>query len=190
MKNPLADKILFLKVKSQDPEAYGRFYDLYVNRIYRFIFFKVNSSAEAQDITSEVFLKCWQYIKEGKEIKNLNSFVYIIARNKVIDFYRQKSRETTSSINDPDAPEIMDEAKDLLLKQMQDSDLESVLAGMSHLKDEYKEVVVLRFMDELSIGEMAEILNKTQGSVRVLLHRALKALKENVNEQPGNNTKD
>lgn len=181
MKNPLSQQILFLKVKNQDPEAYGQFYDLYVKRIYRFIYFKVNSVSDSQDITSEVFLKLWQYLREGKEIKNLNAFIYIVARNLVVDFYRQRRQEALS-INDDKAPEIIDGRSDILKEQMVDSDLQATIKGMDRLKDEYKEAIILKYFDELSISEIAEILNKSKGAVRVLLHRALKALKDNINE--------
>ena len=184
MKNPLTRKILFLKVINQDPEAYGQFYDLYVTRIYRFVFFKINSVAETQDITSEVFLKLWQYIREGKKIQNLNAYVYMIARNSVIDFYRQKSRQT-----EPIADEhynIPDEQKDALKQQITDNDLSDTLKGLENLKDEYKEVIILKYLDELSISEIAEVLGKSSGAVRVTLHRAMKALKENISAQGGN----
>lgn len=184
MHNPLAKKILFLKVKNQDPEAYGQFYDVYVAKIYRFIFFKVNSAPDAQDLTSEVFLKLWQCIKEGKEIRNLNAFIYMIARNSVIDFYRQRTKDRESvSLNDNDAGDIKDEKKDLWQEKMLSSDMESILKGLERLKDEYKEVIILRFLDDLSISEMGQILNRSNGSIRVLLHRATKALKENLNER-------
>ena len=182
MKNPLNLKILFLKVKNQDPEAFGQFYDLYVTRIYRFIFFKVNSISDAQDITSEVFLKLWQCIKDGKEIKNLNAFTYTIARNSVIDFYRQNNK-FEEQIKD-DHVNIPDEEKDLLKKQIMDSELSDVLKGIDHLKDEYKEVIILKYLDELSISEIAQVLVRSKGAVRVLLYRATKALKENISSHP------
>ena len=180
MNNPLKKKILFLRVKGQDKEAYGQFYDLYVSRIYRFIFFKINSVSDAQDLTSEVFLKLWQYLREGREITNLNSFTYMIARNSVVDFYRSKNHKIHESIETEELAQVADEKSDLMSQQIQGGQIDEVLKGLSGLKDEYKEVVVLRFLDELSIGEIAEVLGKNKGAVRVLIHRALKALKENI----------
>jgi len=178
MRNPLSQKILFLKVKNQDSEAFGQFYDLYVTRIYRFIFFKVNSVSDAQDITSEVFLKLWQCVKNGREIRNLNAFIYTIARNSVIDFYRQ-SRKPEEQIADEHS-HIPDEQRDILRQQIMDSQLSDVLKGLENLKDEYKEAIILKYLDELSISEIADILGRSKGAVRVLLHRAIKALKENI----------
>lgn len=182
MKAIFSDQILFLKVIKQDPEAYGQFYDLYVAKIYRFIFFKVNSASDAQDLTSETFLRLWQYLKEGKEIKNLNSFVYTIARNLVIDFYRRRAKHEQESIDLEEIHQIPDKT-DFLHQQEVDAQLQGVLRGLDKLKDEYREVIVLRFLNELSIGEVSSVINKSGGSVRVLLHRALKALKESINEQ-------
>jgi len=176
MKNPLIEKILFLRVKNKDHEAYGQFYDLYVERIYRFIFFKVNSEEDAKDLTSEVFLKTWQYLKADKPIKNLNAFVYMVARNSVIDFYRSKSKkeiteEFVSNIADNDL------ASRLLDKQLADSETAELLTALKTLKEEYREAITLYYLDELNIKEISLILQKSPGAVRVLIHRALNALK-------------
>jgi RNA polymerase sigma-70 factor (ECF subfamily) len=182
MKNPFADKILFLRVQNKDHEAYGRFYDLYVDKIYRFVFFKINSVEDAKDLTSEVFLKTWQYIKDDKAIKNLNAFVYMVARNCVIDFYRQRSRKDQSEEAISEAHFNISE-NNLLLKQMADSETSEVIAALSQLKDEYREAIVLRYLNELSAKEMSQILGKAPGAVRVLLYRALNALKSAISNK-------
>lgn len=179
MKNPLSQQLLFLKVKNKDPEAYGKFYDLYVERIYRFIYFKVGSQAEAQDLTSEVFLKLWQHLKDDRDIKNINSFIYVIARNSVIDYYRQRSTKQEKERPHEEGNDPSDEGG-LAASQSAKFDLQLILKGLENLKNEYKEVIILRFIDELSIGEIAEITKKSRGSIRVIIHRALKTLKENL----------
>lgn len=181
MNNPLSDKILFLQVKNKDKEAFGKFYDLYATRIYRFIFFKVNTEHDAQDLTSEVFLKLWQSIKSDAEIKNLNSYVYGIARNTIIDFYRSGIKKE-DSIDKEKYIDLPDMRKNQLQEQIKDSDLTNVLVNLKELKDEYKEVIVFRFLDEMSIGEIADIIKKSKGATRVLIHRALKALKKNIKD--------
>ncbi len=179
MNNPIANKILFLRVINKDHVAFGQFYDIYVDKIYRFVYFKVNSEDDAKDLTSEVFLKTWQYIKADKAIKNLNAFIYMVARNCVIDFYRARSRKTENE-------EIISEthfniAEDsLLLKKMNDSEVAAVLVALSALKEEYREAIILHYLDELSVKEMSHILEKSPGAVRVLLYRALNALKSAV----------
>jgi RNA polymerase sigma-70 factor (ECF subfamily) len=183
MKNPIADKILFLRVKNKDHEAYGRFYDLYVERIYRFVYFKVSSVDDAKDLTSEVFLKLWQYIKDGKPIHNLNALTYMIARNCVIDFYRARARrdENEEKVADEHIT-IIDDEGDILIQKIKDAEMAEVLATLKKLKDEYREVIVLRYLDELSIKEISKILDKSPGSVRVLLYRALNAIKTTIKQ--------
>ncbi|OGY46661.1 MAG: hypothetical protein A3J65_04685 [Candidatus Buchananbacteria bacterium RIFCSPHIGHO2_02_FULL_45_11b] len=179
----ITDKLLLLKLKKKDPDAFAQLYDLYLTPIYRFIYFKVSTRQDAEDLTSEAFLKIWQYITESEEeIENLRALLYRIARNLVIDFYRQKAR--AAFVRDEEVLEnIADEKQQNLLSQI---DVEIGLNGIQkvlrQMKDEYREVIVLRFIDELSISEMAKILNKSKGSIRVLLHRALKVAKKISNQ--------
>lgn len=182
MKNPLVEQILFLRVKNKDHQAYGQFYDLYVERIYRFIYFKINSEDDAKDLTSEVFLKTWQYIKDDRSIKNLNAFIYMVARNCVIDFYRSRSRkeENEDFISDTQADLP---SNDLLNQQIKEFEVAEVLKALAELKDEYREVVVLHYLDELSTREIAQILQKSPGAVRILVYRALNALKNSINKK-------
>src|SRR3989344_2143089 len=96
----LKQKIFLIRLRYRDADTFAKFYDEYVGRIYRFVLFKVSSVQEAEDITSEVFLKAWEYLgKKDIEIKNLNSFIYQIARNLVIDYYRSRARRGTVSID-------------------------------------------------------------------------------------------
>ncbi|MBU1179498.1 RNA polymerase sigma factor [Patescibacteria group bacterium] len=176
--NDIKEKYLLFRAKSfNDTEAYGQIYDRYVERIYRFIFFKVGSKADAEDITSEAFLKTWQYIKEGKPIKNLNAFLYAVARNLVVDHYRTQARkyDTEEGI----VGDIRSDAN-IAGKMELKSDAEQILRAMRTLKDEYCEVIVLRFLDDLSIGDIAKIIDKTSNNTRVLVHRALGALKKSL----------
>ena len=95
MTGKISEKILLYKVQTKkDPEAYAKLYDLYVKRIYRFVFFKVSSEVEAEDITSDVFLKAWNYLNANKEVKSFSGLLYRMARNAVIDLYRAKSNST------------------------------------------------------------------------------------------------
>jgi len=182
MNNPIANKILFLRVQNKDHEAFGQFYDLYVDKIYRFIFFKVNSAEDAKDLTSEVFLKTWQYIKNDKAIKNLNAFIYMVARNCVIDLYRQRARKGDNEEFIGEANLALPGGDNQLLKHIRQAELAEALKALSVLKDEYREVIVLHYLNELSAREISQILDKSPGAVRVLLYRALNALKSTINK--------
>ncbi|MFA5187863.1 MAG: RNA polymerase sigma factor [Patescibacteria group bacterium] len=181
--NIFKEKYLLFRAKNKDSEAFARVYDFYVDRIYRFVFFKINRPDEAQDITSEVFLKTWQYIIDGKKINNLNALFYKIARNLVIDHYRKASAQDVSLENiKADAEEIKELADEQINKIDKKIQVEKIEEKLRGLKDDYREIIILRYIEDLSIGQIAEIVEKKKGAVRVILYRALNALKDLMGE--------
>ncbi|HTW96164.1 MAG TPA: RNA polymerase sigma factor [Candidatus Methylomirabilis sp.] len=181
------DKKLLFRVKNKDKDAFIGAYDLYVDDIYRFICFKVGNNEEAKDLTSAVFLKVWNYAQSQglDESKSLRAFIYKTARNSVIDHYRQ-AREAEFQLDDEtgnNAGLWADESQDLIKQAELLSDLELVKKGLNKLKEEYREIILLRFVDELSFGEIAEITGKNTGTVRVIAFRALQALKDLLEEK-------
>jgi len=161
-------------------KKFSKIYDQYINRIYRFIFFKVNSQEIAEDLCSETFLRCWEKFRENQSrIENPQAFLYQIARNLVIDHYREKGRTQTVSA---DCVPIIDPGTSLEEKTFLNSDLEVIKAALVNIKGEYQEVITWHYIEDLSIAEIVKLLNKSEGAVRVTLHRALKALKKEVGE--------
>lgn len=176
------DKKLFFRVKKKDKDAFIEAYDLYADDIYRFVFFKIGHEEEAKDLTSAVFLKVWNYAQSRglDESKSLRAFIYKTARNLIIDHYRQL-RETEARLDDAEKvlEEMLTDEKQDLEKQSEIlSDMNLIKEGLSQLKDEYREIILLRFVDELSFAEISEVTGKAAGNVRVLTFRALQALKE------------
>jgi len=163
-----------------------KLYDECAPRIYRFIFLKVNSAEDSEDLTSEAFFKFWQSIKNrgkglnSRKINNPRAMIYRIANNLVIDFYRKKSR--TELILDPEDSVLakIKDRSDLGTKARMDSDMEGVRKALSHLKDEHQSVIVWRYLDELSNKEISQILGKSEGATRVIVHRAMSALKKRL----------
>jgi RNA polymerase sigma-70 factor (ECF subfamily) len=178
-KHSLQEKYLIFRIKHRkDPDAYARLYDFYVERIFRFIRFKVRSVEEAEDICSEVFLKTWQYIRSaGKRVDNVNALLYRMARNAVIDAYRKKQRQDVQLSDAERFSEIMAERT---LEEEVDRKIEvkNIENYLDRLKDEYREAIILRYIEDFSIGEIAEILQKTKSNVRVILHRAVERLRK------------
>ena len=180
MSNFLTEKILLYRIfTKKDPEAYTELYDLYVQRIYRFVFFKVSSHENAEDITSEVFLKAWQFLisnsSEQPEIKSFSGLLYKIARNSIIDFYRARAAKGETALDEN--IEVSDEGK-WFAELEQKIETEKIIVAIKKMKQEYQEVLTLKYVDELDISEIAEITGKGNVAVRVTLHRALKKLKE------------
>ncbi len=186
MKQKIKDKILLLRLKHQrDPETFSRVYDDHIDQIYRFVLFKVSSKEIAEDITSEVFLKTWQYIQDrSKEIGDIRAFLYRIARNLVIDFYRERAKNSTIPLDENFIN--LPNKEDIRITVEQKDSLEEIYRAMRKLKNEYQEVLLLRFVDELSTSEIASVLEKKRGAVRVLLSRAERALKNIMNDSRKN----
>lgn len=182
----LQDKILFAKLKARDQDAFMQAYDIYVDKIYRFIFYKVGNSDDAQDLSSAVFLKAWNHVQQNSltDFKTLPALFYRIARTTVIDHYRKRSNQDESlSLDDPEHElDLPDESHNLPAQFDLAADLQIINEKLPELKEEYREIIVLRFVDELSINEIAEVLEKNKGNVRVLLFRALAALRELLGE--------
>lgn len=161
-------------------QIFSQIYDNHIEKIYRFIFLKVSSQEIAQDLCSETFLRAWQSFKQdSNKIDNPQAFLYQIARNLVVDHYREKARTKIVSI---DYVPIIDPGQDLEKKTFQDSDLETIKANLADLKQDYQEMIIWHYIDDLSIPEIAKIINKKEGTARVSLHRALKALKNKIEE--------
>lgn len=179
------EKLILKRALAGKKEAFSEIYDFYVIRIFRFIYLKTSSKETAEDLASEVFLKYWKRIKKGMEDESLGeviandktrSFLYKIARNLIIDFYRKKELPTVE-IDSDIKDKIQDQKQDILAYINAKQEVEEMMEALRKLKNEYCEIIILRYVEELSILEIAEIIGKSSGSVRVQLHRATKALK-------------
>ncbi len=176
MRRYFNEKLLLFRIRQGDTEAFGEMYDHFSEKIYRFVYLKLPTGQDAEDITAEVFLKSWQYLREEKKIKNIQAFVYQVARNLVIDFYRRRGT-AVESIDENEI--VIADRTDLTLEEKMElrSDMEAIEAALRQLKDAYREVIVLHYLNELSLKEVAAVTRKRPGATRVLLHRGMKALK-------------
>ena len=182
----IKDQSLLSRLKNDNKEAFIEAYDLYVNEIYRFVFFKIGSKEEAEDITSAVFLKTWNHIQETEKLieKTLKALLYKIARTTIIDHYRKTSNQVNFSIDDEEKGfDVIDEKQNIEESFQINQDIDLVQSKLQELKDEYREIILLRYINELSIEEIAEQIGKSKGNVRVLTHRALKALSDLLAEE-------
>lgn len=191
------DRQLLSRLKRRDKEAFIQAYDENVKELNRFIYFKVGNRDEADDLTSLIFLKAWNYIqtKNLLEAKTLRALLYKIARNAIIDYYREKSARPElsfeSNLNEDgelrDSEEFISDDKNNKEELERTIDAKKELALVEKclplIKEEYRELIIMRFINDLSLEEIADINQKSRGSIRVSLHRALKALKELVEEE-------
>ena len=158
-------------------KTFNKIYNQYIEKIYRFIFLKVNSQEVAEDLTSETFLRVFESLKNQEKIENPQAFLYRIARNLVTDYYREKRK---TQIISPESVSIRDPRPGLEEKMALNSDLEQIKASLANLKEDYQNVIIWHYLDGLSIPEVAKLLGRTEEATRVLLHRALKTLREKI----------
>jgi len=175
------DKQLIKRAIKGEASAFGLLYDKYQPQIYRFIYLKVSHREEAEDLTHQVFLKSWQSIEKFNfQGFPFSSWLYSVARHQVIDYYRTKKTKITfeevielETNNDP-LPEVIDN----------ELNIEKVKSAIACLREEQQDVIILRFIEDLSLQEVASILEKTQGAIKLLQHRAIKNLRKTLNPKP------
>lgn len=170
-------RLLYRVLNNKNPEAFGELYDAYVARIYRFIFFKVTAKEEAEDVTSEVFLKTWNYLTQHKkqDVQSFSGLIYKVARNCLVDYYRHKSVKQECSIDTISEIGIYEEQYHNIAVE---HEVSAILLVLKKLKREYQEIILLKYIEDLSIREIAEILDKSAVNARVTLHRAMRVLRK------------
>lgn len=162
-------------------KEFGKIYDKSVDKIYRFIYLKVNSQEVAEDLTSDTFTRGWEaFQKQGAKIDNPQAFLYQIARNLITDHYRRQAQATFVSVENVPQARLNVNEKSLEEIAMLTSDVDQVKAALARVPDNYREVIVWYYLDEFTAPEIAKILNKSEEAVRVLIHRALKSLREQL----------
>jgi len=162
-------------------EQFSQIYDQYIEKIYRFVYLKVNSQEIAEDLVSKVFLKGWEaFQNQGEGIKNPGAFLYQIARNTVIDHYREKGR--TNTISAEFTAEMADPGTSLQDKAILNADISIIKTAIQGLKKDYQDIIIWHYLEDMPISEIAKTLGKPAGTVRVMLHRGLKDLKDKIKE--------
>lgn len=152
-------------------------YHTYVDDIFRFCMSKVSNRDVALDITQEVFVSFWQYIDRGETIEHPRGLLYRIARSRIIDHHRKSKSQSLdhlleegSEFNDETSNEYTDE---ILAR-------EGALKILGSLPNSARELLVMRFFDELPVKDIAEILDISANSASVKIHRALKLAQEKL----------
>ncbi|MDI6820838.1 MAG: sigma-70 family RNA polymerase sigma factor [Patescibacteria group bacterium] len=167
------------KAKNGDEKAFGKLYDEHMPRIYRFVLLRTGRKADAEDLTHQIFMNAWQNVNRY-EFRGFpfSSWLYRIANNAVIDYYRtwknNQPLETT-------AEEVLTESPNFDEQLDQQLNLKIVKAAINDLEQNQQNVLIMKFVDDLSNKEIAEALEKSEGAIRVIQHRALKQLKNIIN---------
>lgn len=155
-----------------DSGAFGALYDRYLDRVYRYVYYRVGSVEEAEDLAEEVFLKAWEAIGRYRE-QGVPFLAWLmrLTHNHVVDYFRTRRPSAplveTLPAGSPDPQHVAE----------QRLATEAVLRAMQGLTPEQQQVLILRFIEDLDHGEIAAMLGKNEGAVRALQFRGLTALR-------------
>ncbi|MEN9338135.1 MAG: hypothetical protein RIQ41_449 [Candidatus Parcubacteria bacterium] len=148
-------------------------YDEHSDAIFRYCYFKLSDREKAIDLTQDVFVKVWQYLLAGNTVGNMKALLYKVARNSIIDEYRKKKFDSLDVLFDAGFEPSDTAALDTI------SIVEAGLLvdKIKELPESYSEVVFMRYVDDLSVKEIAEALGEQENTISVRIHRGLHKLR-------------
>ncbi len=173
-----SDLKYIVEKSKKNPEAFIEIYDLFFDKIYGYVYYKVGNTEDAEDITEQVFLKALEAIGKFKwKGAYFSSWLFRIARNQIIDHFRRQAKSADSLTDDqinkiPDKKENLEEIIEARLS------LENVEKAILRLTEEQQNVIILKFLSGFSNAEIAKFFNKSEGAVKALQHRALSSLRK------------
>ena len=168
------------RARSGDRAAFAELYDAHCDAVYRYVLYRVREPSDAEDLTSEVFTRAFANIHRYRwQGKSFLAWLYTIARNAVTD--RRRRERPTVDLDDAygvaeDGPTAHDRA-------VRGEQVDALRGAVKHLTTEQQEVLVLRFVENMSSRQVAKVLGKNEGAIRALQFRALGRLRKLLTEQ-------
>lgn len=176
------EKVLLTGLRNGEEEAAKTFFERYADKVYRMMYFSASSETDAEELTRETFLAFYQSLERFEGKCKSSTWLYSIAKNILKNYYAKKRRRPTVSFDD----DTREELQHYLLKIPTDvpppdelvyrkETAEVIRAVLDRLPESYRTVLTHRYINDNSSRETAKYMEKTEGNVRVLLHRASKA---------------
>ncbi len=191
--DPVEETILVnLLQEAQDtcaPAAFDGLYLLFADRVFRYLLARIGDPDLAEDITAQVFLRLIEKIGIYRigprdNVAIFSAWLYRLAHNKMVDVLRSHKRSQESPLEHA-AHVVSGQTMEAVEEHL---DFQRVLQSLKVLNDQQREVIVLRFVEELSIAETAQIMQKSEGAVKALQHRALETLRRHLQDVGANAT--
>lgn len=171
-------------VQSQEEQAFLRAFDEYADALFRHVSFRVADKVRAQDIVQDAFLKTWDFIAGGGTVREYRSFLYRIVHNLIVDEYRRKRSSSLDALLEDEtvadrveaqmASGSVEEAEEAIDRSLRAVTLREQL---TRLPESYRSVLTLRYLDGLSVREIAKTLDVSENVVAVRIHRGIAKLK-------------
>lgn len=175
------EKELILKAQ-KNPADFASLYNQYYLQIFKYVIKRVKDENDAGEITSDIFAKAIFNIKKYK-FKGFpfSSWLYRIASNEITDFYRKNQSSKYVSVTEDQLNYLVDNSEDEITVQSdKEEKFSEIIASLEMLSDDDLELIEMRFFEERSFKEIAEILGLTEGNARIKTHRAITKLKNNI----------
>ncbi|OGE81932.1 MAG: hypothetical protein A3H72_03795 [Candidatus Doudnabacteria bacterium RIFCSPLOWO2_02_FULL_48_8] len=170
---------IIIRAQQGDRDAFGLIFEEYSHKIYKFIFLRVRHREVSEDILSDTFIKAWIKLSQITSQKALVSWLYRVASNNIIDYYRLRKETATLE----EIENLIEDSYNPVKETDLSLDQKRMLELMRHLPKEQAQVIQYRFFEDLTNAEIAHIMDKTEGAVRVVQHRAINNLKQLLNKQ-------
>jgi RNA polymerase sigma-70 factor, ECF subfamily len=170
---------VIVKAKQGDQAAFAEIYNHYFKKIYQFVYYRIGHKEAAEDLCEEVFLKAYGKISTINSDASFVGWLYQIARNKVIDYYRDKKQVIALE----EVENFLEYESNIVDLVNLDQQQKVLLELIKRLGPDQQTVLKLKFLEDLDNAEIAAILNKSEGSIRVIQHRAIQKLQEIIKQQ-------
>lgn len=169
-------------MQQETAETFAKAFDSYADELFRHASLRLSNRERALEIVQEAFLKAWQYVSRGEEVRDMRAFLYRTLRNLIIDEYRKHKSVSLDDMLETDDGSQMEsmllaDDEDALENAFVRFDASRALEAVRALPEPYREVIVLRYIDSLSIAEVAERIGESENVVSVRIHRGLKKLR-------------
>jgi RNA polymerase sigma-70 factor (ECF subfamily) len=160
----------------RNPAAFAPLYDRYIQSIYRYIYSRVTNAQEAEDLTAQTFLKALEALPRYRDRGYFAAWLFSIARNQLMDHFRQRKRESNLPIAEGEA---IDDP-DLIGQVIQSQKVKYLSSLLTDLDDDEQELIRLRYLAELKFSEIAVLLGKKEDAVKKALYRLLARLENQM----------
>ena len=178
----LEDRELVALAKD-DAEAFGELYARYVKKMYSYIFHRTGNAQDAEDLTAKVFIRAYShignYVDRGAPFQ---AWLYRIAHNLVANWHRDQARRKIIALDDYVAHSLQSEAPERLAEDVEERD--QLMEAVRRLPEERQQLLLLKFIEQLSNAEIGEIMGRTEGAIKSLYHRTLLALRDDMQRTP------
>jgi RNA polymerase sigma-70 factor (ECF subfamily) len=170
-------------------QQFSDLFEKHSDELFRHALLRLSDRERALELTQETFFKAWNYVSEGKEVRQHRSFLYRILNNLIIDEYRKHKTQSLDAMLENEETSTAVEAEflrdevNIEEEAMTRFDSARAVEALSKLPEQHKSVLVLRYIDGLSPKEIAESTGESENTISVRIHRGIKKLRALLEEQ-------